>query len=218
MDVHEAIRTRRSVRDYGDTPIPDEALMKVLEAARLAPSASNQQNWRFIVVKEESRRKGIAHAASNQMWIAGAPVVIAAVATEPRSIMTCGVPRYAVDLAIAIDHITLAAAAEGLGTCWIAGAAGTGRVRRLHGRHRHAPWLSSLSGRNQVAEEAGGHSPLRDGLPIAADAVLDQGRQEDSNDSDQEYAIKQSCAAYRDDSREPLNPIEVQQVCPNECA
>jgi nitroreductase len=119
MDVHEAIRTRRSVRDYGDTPIPDEALMKVLEAARLAPSASNQQNWRFIVVTEEARRRGIAKAASNQMWIAGAPVIIAAVATEPRSIMTCGVPRYAVDLAIAIDHITLAAAAEGLGTCWI---------------------------------------------------------------------------------------------------
>ncbi|MFC2009241.1 nitroreductase family protein, partial [Chloroflexota bacterium] len=115
MDVHEAILTRRSVRDYGDTPIPDESLMKVLEAARLAPSASNQQNWRFIVVKEESRRRGVAKAANNQMWIAGAPVIIAAVATEPKSIMTCGVPRYAVDLAIAVDHITLAAAAEGLG-------------------------------------------------------------------------------------------------------
>ena len=119
MDVHEAIRTRRSVRDYGDTPIPDDALMMILEAARLAPSASNQQNWRFVVVKEEARRKAIAKAANNQMWIAGAPVIIAAVATEPRSIMTCGVPRYAVDLAIAIDHMTLAAAAEGLGTCWI---------------------------------------------------------------------------------------------------
>jgi nitroreductase len=119
MDVHEAIRTRRSVRDYGDTPVPDEALMKVLEAARLAPSSSNKQNWRFIVVREESRRLGVAKAANNQTWIAGAPVIIAAVATEPRSVMTCGVPRYAVDLAIAIDHITLAAAAEGLGTCWI---------------------------------------------------------------------------------------------------
>ena len=204
MDVHEAIRTRRSVRDYGDTPIPDEALMKVLEAARLAPSASNQQNWRFIVVKEESRRKGIAHRAEvhHDMWST-------ALRGRPRhrhrphhTCCCCRGTRHMLDRFVRPE----------------AGAAGTGRVRRLHGRHRHAPWLSSLSGRNQVAEEAGGHSPLRDGLPIAADAVLDQGRQEDSNDSDQEYAIKQSCAAYRDDSREPLNPIEVQQVCPNECA
>jgi len=119
MDVHEAILTRRSVRDYGDTEVPDEALMRVLEAARLAPSASNQQNWRFIIIKDATRRRALAQAASGQMWIATAPVIIAAVATEAKSVMTCGVPRYAVDLAIAIDHMTLAAAAEGLGTCWI---------------------------------------------------------------------------------------------------
>jgi len=119
MDVHEAILTRRSVRDYGDTPVPDDALMKVLEAARLAPSASNSQNWTFVIVRDEARRRALAQAANGQWWIAGAPVIIAAIATEPRSVMTCGVPRYAVDLAIAIDHITLAATAEGLGTCWI---------------------------------------------------------------------------------------------------
>ncbi len=119
MDVHEAIQTRRSVRSYGDTPVPDEALNRILEAARMAPSASNQQNWRFIVVRDDARRRALAQAASGQMWIAQAPVIIAAVATEPRSIMTCGVPRYAVDLAIAIDHMTLAAVTEGLGTCWI---------------------------------------------------------------------------------------------------
>ena len=119
MDVHEAIRTRTSVRNYADTPVLDESLTKVLEAARLAPSSSNKQNWRFVVVRDPESRCALAAAAGNQMWISSAPVIIAPVATEPISLMTSGVPRYAVDLAIAIDHMTLAAVAEGLGTCWI---------------------------------------------------------------------------------------------------
>jgi nitroreductase len=132
VNVHEAIRTRRSVRDYRGTPVPEESLMRVLEAARLAPSSSNRQMWRFIVVKDEARRRELARAANNQMWIAGAPVVIATVATEPQSIMTCEVPRYAVDCAIAIDHMTLAAVEEGLGTCWI-GAFSQQKVREILG-------------------------------------------------------------------------------------
>lgn len=119
MNVHEAIRTRCSVRQYRDTPVPEESLRRVLEAAVLAPSSSNRQMWRFIIVKDEGRRRELAQAANNQMWIAGAPVIIATVATESDSIMTCGIPRYAVDCAIAIDHMTLAAVEEGLGTCWI---------------------------------------------------------------------------------------------------
>ena len=119
MDVHEAIRTRRSVREYADTPVPETSLTKVLEAAMLAPSSSNKQNWRFIVVRDADKRRKLAEGAGNQMWIASAPIVLAPVATETTSMMTCQVPRYAVDLAIAIDHMTLAAVAEGLGTCWI---------------------------------------------------------------------------------------------------
>ncbi len=119
MDIHTAIRTRSSVRQFRPTPVLEESLNRILEAARLAPSSSNRQEWRFVVVRDEERRKRLARAANNQMWIAGAPIVIAAVATDPRSIMTCGIPRYAVDTAIAIDHMTLAAVEEGLGTCWI---------------------------------------------------------------------------------------------------
>lgn len=119
MNVHEAIQTRCSVRRFRPDPVPDESLLRVLEAARIAPSSSNRQDWRFIVVRNEETRRQIASVANNQMWIAEAPVLIAAVGTDPTSVMTCGVPRYAVDVSIAVDHMTLAAAEEGLGTCWI---------------------------------------------------------------------------------------------------
>jgi len=132
MNVHEAIRARYSVRDYLATPVPEVTLMTVLEAARLAPSSSNRQEWRFIVVRDQARRNQLAAAANSQMWIAGAPVIIAAVGTDPRSVMTCGTPRYAVDLSIAITHMMLAAVEENLGTCWI-GAFAQEPVRRILG-------------------------------------------------------------------------------------
>jgi len=119
MELTEAIRARQSIRDYEDRPVPEDKLQKVLEAARLSPSASNRQERKFIVVRDSRRRKALARAAGGQAHIANAPVVIAAVATMPEYVMRCGVPAYAVDVAIAVDHITLAAADEGLGTCWI---------------------------------------------------------------------------------------------------
>ena len=119
MEVSEAIRKRQSIRAYEDKPVPEEKLNRVLEAARLAPSANNRQNWKFVVVKDAQRRRELGMAASRQSFVGEAPVIIAAVATEPKGIMTCEVPRYAVDLAIAVEHIALAAIVEGLGTCWI---------------------------------------------------------------------------------------------------
>jgi nitroreductase len=119
MDVYDAIKTRRSVRAYQDKPVPEDVLKRILEAARLAPSASNRQDWKFIVVRDPGNRRAVAQAANNQMFIAQAPVIIVAVSLNPERIMSCEVPSYAVDLAIAVDHITLAATAEGLGTCWI---------------------------------------------------------------------------------------------------
>lgn len=132
MEVAEAIRKRQSIRAYEEKPVPEEKLNRVLEAARLAPSASNRQSWKFIVVKDAQRRQELGIAANGQSFVGEAPVIIAAVATEPKSIMTCEVPRYAVDLAIAIEHMTLAAVEEGLGTCWI-GAFSQGRVKAILG-------------------------------------------------------------------------------------
>lgn len=119
MEVFEAIKTRRSIRTYKPDEIPEEKLKKVLEAARLAPSAHNAQNWKFVVVKDKAKRKEVAQAANNQSFVGEAPVIIAAIGLDPEHIMPCGVPAYAVDLGIAVEHMALAAVAEGLGTCWI---------------------------------------------------------------------------------------------------
>jgi len=119
MELMEAIRTRRAVRDYEDIPVSEEKLRNVLEAARLAPSASNRQRWKFIIVRDLKRRRELSIAAGGQVHLIKAPIVIAAVATYPEYVMRCGVPAYAVDLAIAMDHLTLAAVNEGLGTCWV---------------------------------------------------------------------------------------------------
>ena len=119
MNVIEAIKTRRSVRSYQDKPVEPEKLQQVLEAARLAPSASNRQDWKFVVVQDAQTRQALAKACHNQAFIAQAPVVIAACSTNPKRVMASGQSAAAVDLAIAVDHITLAATELGLGTCWI---------------------------------------------------------------------------------------------------
>ena len=119
MNVYEAIKARRSVRAYRDKPVPPEVLTRVLEAARMAPSGNNRQSWKFVVVTDTETRKKLAEAANGQGFVAEAPVVIVAVGLDPNRVMSCGIPADPVDVAIAIDHITLAAAEEGLGTCWI---------------------------------------------------------------------------------------------------
>ena len=130
MEIFQAIKLRRSVRKYKVDEVPEDMLTKILEAARLAPSASNTQSWKFVVVKDKLKRKELAKAAHGQDFIAGAPVVIAAVSLNPESVMPCKVPTYAVDLAIAVDHMTLAAVEEGLGTCWI-GAFSQDEVKQI---------------------------------------------------------------------------------------
>ncbi len=119
MDVYEAIRTRKSVRAYLDREVPEDVLLRILEAARLAPSARNRQEWRFVVVRNEETRRKLAVAARNQAFVAQAPVVLACCAETDGHVMTCGQACYPIDVAIAIDHMTLCAVEEGLGTCWI---------------------------------------------------------------------------------------------------
>ena len=130
MQVHEAIKNRRSVRAYKSDPIPEQSLRKVLEAARLAPSAHNDQDWKFIIIKDIKKKKQLAQAAQSQSFIAEAPVVIAAVALNPERVMSCEVPAYAINLTIAVDHMTLQACEQGLGTCWI-GAFSQEQVKKI---------------------------------------------------------------------------------------
>lgn len=118
MDTYEAIEKRYSVRAYEDRPVDQETLERILNAGRIAPSGRNDQAWKFVVTRDRPRIESLAEAAA-QPWMAKAPVIIAVVSTDPEKIMHCDVPAGPVDCAIAIDHMTLAAVAEGLGTCWI---------------------------------------------------------------------------------------------------
>ena len=132
MDVYEAIRQRHSVRAYQAMPVEDDKLHRVLEAGRLAPSGSNTQPWRFVVVRDAERRKALCKAAKDQVFVAAAPVVIGVVGMDPAKVMSCEIPGDPVNCAIAIDHMTLAAVAEGLGTCWI-GAFDQDEARKVLG-------------------------------------------------------------------------------------
>lgn len=117
--VLEAIKKRQSVRNYQNKEIPEEILQQILEAGRLAPSARNQQCWKFVVVKDKDLRNKLVPACKHQRFVGEAPVVIVGCATNIEHIMSNGEHSYPIDLAIALDHISLEAASLGLGTCWI---------------------------------------------------------------------------------------------------
>ena len=121
MEFYDVIKTRRSVRSYKPDPIPEEVLNRVLDAARIAPSGSNRQPWKFIVVKDEETKKKLIPACHNQSWIAEAPVIIVACAQELGYNRGgyMGSLSMVMDVTIAMTHLILAARAEGLGTCWI---------------------------------------------------------------------------------------------------
>lgn len=119
MEITEAIRSRRSIRKYQDRPIEQEKLLRVLDTGRMAPSARNLQDWKFIVVRDQDKRKMLSEAANGQPYVEKASAVIVGCATEPENIMPCGQYCYPINLAIALDHMSLAATAEGLGSCWI---------------------------------------------------------------------------------------------------
>ena len=137
MDVYEAIATRKSVRAFKEKDVPEEKIVRLLEAARLAPSASNRQEWRFVVVRDPSMRKHLSVAARGQTFIGAAPVVLACCAETDEHVMACGQLCYPIDVAIAIDHITLCAVDEGLGTCWV-GAFDEDMIRKAERAARHS--------------------------------------------------------------------------------
>jgi nitroreductase len=125
MDVFEAIRARRSVRRYKQEPIADAHLGKILEAARLAPSAGNRQPWRFIIVQDQNRKKGVAEAANNQTFLKDAAAIVVASCDPDSSAKWCEK-----DTMIALEHVALAATTLGYGTCWI-GAFNEDELKRL---------------------------------------------------------------------------------------
>jgi len=125
LDVFEVIQKRRSVKSYESTLVPVEKLKKVLDAARLAPSAGNVQPWRFVVVLGSYKRRKIAKGCRYGRFLAESPVVIVGCGDQKAS------PHwYASDTCIAMENLVLAATGEGLGTCWI-GAFNEKEIREM---------------------------------------------------------------------------------------
>ena len=132
MDFLELVKSRYACRAYHPRLIESDKLLRVLEAVRLAPSGSNRQPWKFVVVHDPEVKRRLVHACANQRFIAVAPVVIAGCGLMPDRMMSCGVPGDPVDVAIALEHLSLAATGEGLATCWI-GAFSQDEVREVLG-------------------------------------------------------------------------------------
>jgi len=112
MDVDRAIRARRSIRKYRREPISEDVISELLEAARLAPSSNNRQAWTMIVVQDRDLKERLAKASGNQRFVAECSVYIVGVAQPDKYYST-------VDMAIALDQLSLKAVELGLGTCWI---------------------------------------------------------------------------------------------------
>jgi nitroreductase len=135
MDFWQVIRNRHSVREYDpDQDVSEELVNGVLSAAVEAPSAGNRQSWHFYVVRDESLRAGLGHAAFDQMFLATAPVVIVVCADPARSASRYrerGSTLYTYqDTAAATENLLLGVTALGLVACWI-GAFDEEETRRV---------------------------------------------------------------------------------------
>jgi nitroreductase len=121
MDFQELIRKRYSVRAYKPDPVEHEKLARILEAARLAPTAANRQPFRVIVITAKGREAELRKIYGRE-WFTQAPLILAVCAVPGESWVRTydGWNAAEVDATIAMTHIVLAAAEEGLGTCWIA--------------------------------------------------------------------------------------------------
>jgi nitroreductase len=119
MEFSDLITERYSVRGYSDEPVSEDDLNYILEAARMAPTAANRQPFQLIVIHTEGRKEELRRIYDKD-WFVEAPLIIVA----------CGLPSKAwvrhdkanftnVDVSIVMDHLILAAADRGLGTCWI---------------------------------------------------------------------------------------------------
>ena len=124
MELYEALEDRRSIRKYTADPVSDETLQKLLRAAGIAPSWKNNQCWRFIIVREQSRKQKLAGSLPDgnpcKKAIAEAPVVPVLCADPRTSGRQDGKDYYLLDAGLAMQQLMLAAHAEGLGACWVA--------------------------------------------------------------------------------------------------
>ena len=120
MNIYYIMKQRRSIRSYKPDPVEEEKLTRILEAARLAPSAANRQPICFVVIKDEKTKQQLKKAY-DEKWFYTAPVIICACSIPEKAWKRGDGKNYAdIDATIAMDHLILAATEEGLATCWIA--------------------------------------------------------------------------------------------------
>ena len=119
MDFTDVIKARRSIRRYKPNTVPEDALLRILKAGRLAPTWANMQGVRYVVIKDTEKINAICQAV-NQKWLKNIPLLIAVCCSPSESGRNSNNLEYfPVDAAICMEHIILAATNEGLGTCWI---------------------------------------------------------------------------------------------------
>ena len=119
MDFYDVVKNRRSIRGYKSAAVPSEALERIAEAVRLAPSACNIQPWSFRVVLNDEMRQKICQCYSAD-WLKEAPAIAVVLGNAESSWKRLeGDPIVSMDVGIVMEHFVLAAATEGLGTCWI---------------------------------------------------------------------------------------------------
>ena len=114
VETSDALRARRNVRQFTEQPVPDEALDRILEAGRRAPSAGNWQPWDFVLVTDRAQLVELAKVWQGAKHVAGAAAAIAIVAPEPQDDRQSALLQY--DLGQATYAMTVAAADLGVGT------------------------------------------------------------------------------------------------------
>jgi len=119
MEFYDVISQRRSIRAYSDQAVEQDKLDRIWEAVRQAPTACNLQPFRFLAIRSP-QTKAIVCSCYQQPWLAQAPIVVVALGNSKASWKRFdGRSIHDVDVSIALEHLVLAAAAEGLGTCWV---------------------------------------------------------------------------------------------------
>lgn len=119
MKLVELSNNRYSCRTYAQTAVKEEQLDYIKECVRLAPSAVNKQPWRFHIVRNEENKEKLRHCY-NREWFKTAPMyILATVLHDEEWVRADGKQHGNIDVAIAVEHLCLAATEQGLGTCWV---------------------------------------------------------------------------------------------------
>jgi nitroreductase len=121
MEFQDVIQNRMSIRSFEQRKVEDDKISYIINCARLAPSWINKQCWRFIVVQDKSRIEALAKTSIINRWLKHVPCILVGCGDPTESGNRDDIPYFTVDVAIAMEHIILAATDVGLGSCWIGG-------------------------------------------------------------------------------------------------